>query len=247
MYTGNEMGDELLLRSDRSKSSEGYEDSELTSFLNRAQYSYLISVLSGINPKMDSFEENELRSQGLSELIENYNTTTFDNNFESPWPNNYLVTLPSDFWLPIAEKVTIDQTDCVTGFGAGLEVVPISHNEFNLQEKNPYRKPYFKNNEGLVWRMVYNRDNDGNTDSSARTVKRAHIFANGAFSPTYYFLRYLKNPPQIVVDFTTTSNQRNCVLDSDVQENIIDIAVRMLKTASDVQETNNLQSFEKLS
>tara|TARA_R110000868_G_scaffold363462_2_gene625746 strand:- start:2789 stop:3532 length:744 start_codon:yes stop_codon:yes gene_type:complete len=246
MYTGNEMGDELLLRLDRMsiQSSRGYEYHELSSFLNRAQYSHVISVLTGLNPRMESFEETELRSQGLSELVkEDSKVPTGVSNL---YDNSYLVELPSDFWLFIAEKCIIDKNLLSTETPANLKIEPKSHNEFNKQEKNPFRKPYFNGNEGLIWRIQHFRVEDGYEDLDDLSLKRITLITDSSFSPVTYNFRYLRKPPKIVVDFDTTTNQRNCVLNTEVQDTIIDLAAKMIKTTTDRQEVNNLQPYEKL-
>lgn len=246
MYTGNEMGDELLLRLDRMgiESSRGYESPELSSYLNRAQYSHLISILTGLNPRMESFEETELRSQGLSELIrEDVKVPVAETNL---YDNSFLVELPTNFWLFIGERCIIDKNLCGTETPATLKVEPKSHNEFNKQEENPFRNPYFNGNKGLIWRIQHFKTNDGYLDATETTVKRITLVTNSSFSPITYKFRYLRIPPQIVVDFDTTTNQRNCVLNTEVQDSIIDLASKLIKTSTDREEVNILQPYEKL-
>lgn len=246
MYTGNEMGDELLLRLDRMgiQSSRGYESSELSSYLNRAQYSHIISVLTGLNPRMESFEETELRTQGLSELIrEDSKVPTVTTNI---FPNSYLVTLPTDFWVFIAERSDIDKSLCNSEENASIKVEPISHNNYNKQIENPYRKPYFNGNKGLLWRLQHFKLSDGYEDETIINEKRVTLITDGTYSPLLYKFRYLRIPPKIVVDFDTPTNQRNCVVNTEVQDAIIDLASKFIKTSTDRQEVNILQPYEKL-
>lgn len=258
MYTGNEMGDELLLRLDRMdlKTSRGWEDDELSAFLNRAQIAHIQSILTKLNPKLEAFDETELRKQGLSELIRfNQNSSPVPQNSDvlgseaDVFDNSYTFEMPEDFWFPITERCQIDQILCSqlpAEKAAVLPVVPVTNDEYNLQIKNPYRRPFFKNDEGLVWRIQFNRADDGYDDESVRTVKRAVLITDGTFAPVVYRFRYLRVPPKVVVDFDNSANQKNCVLDFDVQEAIIDLAVKIIKEVSDRQQVQILQPFEKL-
>ena len=67
--TANEMADRVLIQIDRM--AAGYEDSELSAILNKAQYQFIKSNQSPLtNPKREGLEESEVRNQGFSALVD---------------------------------------------------------------------------------------------------------------------------------------------------------------------------------
>lgn len=216
--TANEMKEEFLLKLDRlgSKRSKGYEDSEISILLTTSQWEYCTGILTN---ESKTLEETEITSHGFGNLIKPFSFTPSINS-DSFNENSYLVELPSDFWLILSEKVVINKYLCGTEKYANLPVKPISHNEINQNEKNPYKKPYYNNDEGLVWRLVYN-NND--------TIQRLELISGDDFTITTYKAKYLIKPPSIVVDTETTTNQINCILNERQQIDIINLAVNLTK------------------
>lgn len=236
----NEMAEELLLQLDRigSQRSKGYEDSELSTFLTDGQWSYINQAISKFNLRKQSFEETELRRQGLSELINNYSQTSITINSDTFNDNSFLVEMPSDFWLPISEKVSCTKEICGADQTKKLAIIPVSHDEINQNENSPYKKPYYNEIGGLVWKIQLAK----NTIDSD---KRIELISDGSYSLDKYHLRYIKTPPNIVVDRETTANQVNCILDENIQKIIINLSVKLIKEASERPQLNNISPIEK--
>ena len=245
--TANEMADNLLIQLDRAASggSPGYEDVELSAILTKAQYHFVKSIISPLtNMKREGMEESEVRNQGLSALTTATSLTpsiAASNNLT----NGVFVNLPEDFMLSILEQAVITKLDC-NSVPLTVPVWVISHNEYNQLVSNPYKKPFAKKYEGLIWRLQIGRENDGNLSIASQTAKRHELVTDGTFSVTTYKLRYLKTPPKIVVDFSNTALQRHCILDEATHEAVIEIAVKMLKTITDRQVIPNIQSIENI-
>lgn len=243
----NEMADRLLLEIDRmaSSTSPGYEPAELSMILTKAMNYYVKSTLSPLtNAKREGIEESEVRNQGFSALIKT-STLTPSANTATNLANGVFVDLPEDFMLAILEEATISAVDCHNE-NLKVEVLVISHNEYNRTRKNPYRKPYASKENGLVWRLQVGRTVTGELPSAAQTPKRHELLTDDSFTVSSYFLRYVMVPPEIVVDFDNTANQRHCILDESTHFAILDIASKMLRTAVDRQLVPNMPTVDAI-
>lgn len=254
--TASEMHYEVVVGYEKinSNSAPGISDSEMSIMLSKAQLHFVQSRINPIlNTKREGLEETEVRMQGLSALISTANINTLFNGADN-LPNGSFVTLPSDFMYSILETCDISAINCFTKNPAtDVPVYVISHNDYIKLNANPYKKPYFNGYEGLVWRLVYSRQNTGYADQSmisfdantgyyvlqGQTGKRHELITDSSFSITNYFLRYLKLPRGIVTLYNgdgSTTRQVNCELDESTQWAIIDITIDMLKDS--VQQPN---------
>lgn len=243
--TANEMADRVLIQIDRM--AAGYEDSELSAILNKAQYQFIKSNQSPLtNIKREGIEESEVRNQGFSALVDSALLTPAGASATDNLTNGVFVDLPTDFMLPIFEEVTVSATDCNDNY-LSIPVDVISHNQYNKIVSNPYRKPFVDKSGGTVWRLQVGRESDGNDPiASPQTAKRHELVTDGTFSVTSYKLRYLKTPPEILVDFSTPNNQRNCILDESTHEAIVGIASDLLMSATGRQVIPNIQPIQNI-
>ncbi len=242
--TANQMADKLELRTDRMASSApSYTDSELGQILTTAQWMFVKQIVSPkTNSKGEGLEETEIRMQGLSTLVDNHSASTSSNQ-TGVLTNGVFYDLPLDFYITLSEEAVTNIDDCTDTADVPAKVrvpiKPVTHDEYNKWKNNFYKKPHVTGTDGLVWRLTFSREEDGSNDISTQTNKRHELLTDGTFTITSYRVRYLKNPPSITVDFDTTSNQRNCVLDESTHETIIDIAKKLLKEDTDRQELVN--------
>src|SRR6056297_653193 len=98
--TANEMADELELKLDRSSSfgSPGYEDFELSSVLTEAQNLFVKKFIDKKNDrKFESFEETEIRGQGLSALLSRGISLSPSSGQIGTFQNGTYFDLPEDF------------------------------------------------------------------------------------------------------------------------------------------------------
>ena len=253
--TANQMANRLEYLVDRTSSagSPGFEDVELSALLTKAMWQFIKQTISPLtNPKGQGIEESEIRNQGFSNLIAFKREATSIQTSDS-LTNGYFVDLPTDFMYTLSEEVVTNTLKCnslTTYVVCDVEV--ISHNDYMAQRNNPYRKPRIKNDAGRVWRMQIGRTTDGedvlalDTSSPDRTAKRHEIITDGNFTIGAYKFRYLKYPPTIVVDFTTATNQKNCILDDATHEPIIEIAADILRQATDRQTVRNAPPIQNL-
>lgn len=217
--TANEMADELevLFNKVTNNDAPGYEDTELSTVLTKAQERFVFQTYAGTNKLREAFEETEKRRKDLNELISNSELTTGSSNQTGALPNGTLYDMPTDFMYAVSEQVTISSSDeCING--ARIKVKPITHDLYAENIDNPFKQP----SEELVWRLDYSRV------TASTDPKRHELITDGSYTISKYHVRYLRQPPNIVVDRTTTANQVNCILNETTHRRIIDIAVELL-------------------
>lgn len=248
--TANEMANELDQQVDRATSfgSPGYEDVDYSSVLTDAMHVYIKQFIDRKNNrKGESLEETEVRSQGLSALIERA-VLTASTDQTGVFTNGQFYDLPSDFMYTIHEDGTIDKnicTDGVTRINTIFNVV--SHDEVSRLSKNKYKKPYFTTyGDAMTWRLVFSREVSGENPSAVATAKRHQLVTDGTYNIESYAINYLINPPNIVVDRDTAAAQRNCILDESTHLPIIDIARSLLLERVREQDLVNTMSSKDL-
>ena len=237
--TANQMWENVLVTYDAlySQSAPGFVSEEASVLMTKAQWYYLLQRL---NPKsnrnQEGFEETEIRIQEFAVLVTDaQNATPSVEELPQPdqvgvLPGEKLWALPTNMMLPIYESVTVNVHICGTSSYARITVVPISHDEYNLNFYNPYKRPWTDGTEGVVWRLEHGVKTISGVKRKIFGLITNDIAPNN-FSVTNYYLRYLRYPNDIIVDIDTPSNQINCELDSLTHQGICDIAVKLLSAA----------------
>lgn len=253
--TANQMADGVELILDRSSTfgSPGYEDFELSSVLNMAEVLYIKKFYDELNNrKGKGFQEIEIRNQGLGALIKDAPSLTPSASQVGVITNSNVVgkffDLPSDHMYTIYEECVIDKTECGTeGTPIYAYVVPISHNEMQRFNWSKYKRPYFKSyGDARVWRSEFSRQVDGVSPTNPATAKRHELFTDGTFNITTYHMRYIKNPKQIVVDRTTSTNQRNSELDESTHLVIVQMAADLMMERVKEQKMQIIEPLKEL-
>lgn len=182
-------------------SSPGITPVELSKIVTKVQDELVIKTYgSKSNSLQEGFEESEKRIEDLGELVRYKNYTSFsagflDNSVEVLLPNT-LLSNPTDFsdvyWLTIFEEALINKLDCSIVNNTTKYVKPlvedITHGQLAVALKDPFRKPFFKNNNSKVLKLR----------SEGRKVL---LITDGSFTITKYTLGYIKKPSPI--DLTT--------------------------------------------
>jgi len=214
---------------------------EKSVYLTKAQ---LEIVKNYYNPKgnkyQEGFESTEKRRNDLKNLIKNYVTSTVINSDNKISESSVLFEIPNDTFLIIYEKAIISSSDkCLDGIG--VQVIPKTYDEYNIQINNPFKSPNSKN----IWRLDYN-------DIPSKTVELI-----SKYSILKYQIRYIKYPkPIILVDLDNDpeyssdnlsiegeTNVMTCELSSSIHDEILDRAVQL--AALDYKD-GNLQSKVQL-
>ena len=237
--TANEMWANVLVTYDAlySQSAPGFEDAEASILLTKAQWYYISQTLNPKNNRnQEGFEETEVRIQGLAALLKDGDQATdpptdVGVNQVGALPNERLFRLPVDFMLAVYESATTNVPVCGTTSTYGrIPVIPISHDEYNLNIGNPYKNPWTDGTQGIIWRLE-NRPQFIPPIVGAPQYKIHGLITDGSFTITKYFLRYLKKPEDINVDNITPANQSNSELADFTHQAICDIAIKLLSAA----------------
>lgn len=207
--------------------SPGYTTIELSNIVSEAQESLIIKKYSPQSNRLkEGFEETEKRIEELGDLVvyKNYttfNTGNFDNSVYITLPNT-LLTNSNDYsdvyWFTIYEQCTSNQLDCTiednTTVYVKPDVVEISHDEFKLAERNPFRKPFIKGSEGRVFRLR----------SGSRKYQ---LITDGTFTITNYMLGYIKKP--LPIDLNINIGDTVCQLNDSFHRELLHETVQLAK------------------
>lgn len=147
------------------------------------------------------------------------NTSLVASKFHS---DSKFFAVPEDVWFLLSEYIN-DQ----------VRVIPVTHDEFNINKNNPFKKP----NADKAWRL--------DIANTVGTDNIREIIYPGTIST--YTIRYLKKPIPIILESLAPYGRTidgltaatGCVLSTEIQRDIIELAVKKAKLA---YEENSLQN-----
>jgi len=220
--TAAEMKDEFLILYDKITNFDapGYEDDEISRFLSRAQERLILHLYNPLGNKYNTgFEGSEQRRKDLSELMRNATITVPSVSQVGVNTNGTFFDLPNDFLYAVSEEVlTASSNPCFDG--NSIVVKPITHDEYTINKKNPFKKPY----RDLIWRMDFSRTVVGTNP------KRHELITDGNYTVAAYNVRYLRRPQPIIVGVNTIEGlvgPLDCELDAITHRAIVDEAVAL--------------------
>lgn len=186
--------------------------SDIEMFLNNAQE----LLIRKYNETFQKDEESRLYLQKLIRTVRYDNTTYYQNTTNVE--NGYYFPLPSDLKFIVMEEAS--QTKAGVTYRSRVE--SISNIHFNLNDLNPFKKPY----EDLVWRMSYG------LNGSSVEAKTSQIITGTGFTLVYYYVHYIKYQVPIVFATNTTSE-----LDETCHYQLIDTAVDLILEREKIAQT----------
>ena len=231
-----------LLYDNASKGAPGLDLYEKSVFLTTAQDQIVKEAYSGATGTGIAFEGNERRRRQLSELVKNFkainplsDTVSVDDEPENLTNTSQFFALPGDLMYIVLEKVKLKSTDkCLNN--KIIPVKPVTHDEFQNENDNPFRKP----NKRKAWRLDLYRSGNG---------QKAELFAPAEIRE--YQIRYVKRPrPILLTNFESeddlaglnltvdgTNVARTSELNTEIHRDILTRAVQLAVLAS---RENNL-------
>lgn len=188
---------------------------EIDLILNQAQDRYVKQRYGITNPKRQSFEETQKRTEDLKQLVVNAVLAPAATAADNITTNAVFVTLPTDHWFIIQERCQISYDDCkeepVLTY---VKVKPIQHNEFDEAIINSFRKP----DKTKVLRLM----EDG----------RVELIHGDNITIISYRLRYLKEPVRVDINNNITFE-----LSEHTHTEIIDEAVKIALEGIEAKRT----------
>lgn len=225
--TTNEFSNEFDIHynSIATNDSPGLDLYEKSIYLTRAQ---LEIVNNYFNPQGNKygkgFEQSSKRRNDLNELIRNHKSTTQLSSDDGISVNSKFFKIPNNTFIIIQEKAKIRTSDkCIND--TYLKVIPKTHDEFNRQEDNPFKKP----NKNKIWRLDYYTHIGSNKNIELVTP----------YDVTEYKMRYILYPePIILTDLLSAfpsetltidgvSQEQTCKLSQSIHREILNRAVEL--------------------
>lgn len=199
------------------------DEYEKSLYLTKAQLEIVKNYYDALsNRKQKGFESTEKRRNDLKQLIKDYkNSASFVNSL-GIHPNSKFYNIPSDTFLIINEKAKVLNSGC--DLNKIINIKPISHDEFNIQVDNPFKRP----DRNLAWRLDISNINNNKVVEIVST-----------FGQLEYQMRYLKYPkPIILVNLATAFPLENltidgqiisstCELDEEIHREILDRSIEL--------------------
>ena len=210
-----------------SNQAPGLDLYEKSVFLTKAQLEIVKNYANGLGNKYrQGFENTSKRRVDLKELIVSH-TSNFKltDNVNSINSKSIFFLIPNDVFLIIQESAKLVSNDaCVNG--KYVTVIPKTHDEYNVQINNPFKRP----NKKLVWRLDFKTLNTGNKNVELLTSEK---------SISEYKVRYLKYPEPIILTNLDTAFQgeglsidgktaeQTSRLDESIHREILDRAIEI--------------------
>lgn len=188
---------------------------EIDLLLNQAQDRIVKQRYGSINPKRQSFEETQKRTEDLKNIVKTviltpqpYVSTNIDTNAR-------YCLLQSDHWFIVQERVKLRYSCNGVQTDTMVEVRPIQHLEFDKVVKDPFKKPDLTK----VLRLM----DDGKVEL---------IFAPNT-SIVEYRLRYLRQPVRMDLNAGT-----DCELSEHLHDEIVSEAIKIALETIEAKRNN---------
>ena len=210
-----------------SNQAPGLDLYEKSVFLTKAQLEIVKNYANGLGNKYrEGFENTSKRRADLKELIHSYTSNIkIENDANAVDSKSVFFLIPKDVFLIIQESAKLISTDsCINGTYAN--VVPKTHDEYNIQKNNPFKRP----DKSTVWRLDFHTLSTGNANVELLTSEKGI---------SEYKVRYLKYPePIILTNLNETfggeglsidgkTNEQTCKLGENIHREILDRAVEI--------------------
>ena len=223
---------DILYNGIANNSAPALDAFEKSYYLSKAQ---LQLVLNYFNPKgnkyQTGFEGSTIRRGDLKNLIVGA-TATDVNTLNKPGlsSTSQFATLNDDILYIIQEQAKVRHVDDDPCYNNKyIKVKPVTHDEYNIQIENPFKRP----DNTIIWRLDYQSTGSGSI---------VELIPGTGFSITEYAYRYIKFPdPIILVDLDAIflneglsidgiTAAQTSALSEGIHERILDRAVELAST-----------------
>lgn len=234
---------DLLYDNIATKGAPGLDEYEISVLLTLAQEELVKNYNNPESNKLnEGFENSSKRRTDLKELIRDYKTTSQILSDKGISENSTFFVIPDDVFVIKSESVII--TDPICG-KINATVVPKTHDEYETQKDNPFKKP----SKDKVWRLDYNSTEPG--QNVVELISELPI--------EKYNMRYLKRANPIILtdlnagDFLDSgltileqTQQQTSELDPSIHSEIVRRAVELATLSYKENNLNNiLQLYQR--
>jgi len=205
-----------------TQSAPNIDDYELSVYLTKAQLEIVKNYYDpSSNRKKRGFENSEKRRVDLKELVKEFNTNTVLTTNIKLTNESKVFKIPDDVFIIIYESAKCNINNCGE---KQLNIVPKTHDEFNIQYSNPFKRP----NKNKIWRLDISKINN---DKVVELISDYNI--------NEYKIRYIKYPKPIIISDLNTifpnenlsisgfSTMQQCELNQEIHSEILDRAVEL--------------------
>lgn len=189
---------------------------EIDLLLNQAYKRWVKQRYGNTNPKRESFEETQKRTEDLKNVVKTAVLTPQAYSVDNIDTNSRFVVLPTDHWFNVQERVKLSYTCGGSSTEEYVQVRPIQHVEFDNVISDEFKKP----DNTKVLRLMDNG-------------KVEIIYASGT-SVVEYRLRYIKQPVTVSlttgVTFETSEHTHQEIVDEAIKIALEDIEAKRSNT-----------------
>ena len=186
----SELKEEFNLRYNNAlEGAPGLDTFEISSYLTVAQEQLVKVYYDATKDPSTSFELNEKARRVLNELVKDEKITSQLSSSRGLVSESLFYELSNNAMYIVLETATIDSAISLYD-GKVIQVLPVTHDEFMVSYRNPFRKP----NKNKAWRLDISKENSKTTVEiiSAENLKS-------------YNVRYISYPSPIIVEDLTTA------------------------------------------
>ena len=219
---------DILYNGIANNSAPALDAFEKSYYLTKAQ---LQLVLNYFNPQgnkyQTGFEGSTIRRGDLKNLIVGATSTSVNNTLLGLDSNSQFFQLNDDILYIIQEQAKVTHSNLCYN-DTYIKVKPVTHDEYNIQIENPFKKP----DNTIIWRLDY----------QSTIAPIVELIPGTGFTVSEYAYRYIKYPdPIVLVDLATTFSGEGlsidgitavteCALSEGIHERILDRAVELAST-----------------
>ena len=220
----SEIKEEFNLRyNNAAEGAPGLDTFEISSYLTIAQEQYVKLNYDATKDPSTSFEAKEKSRRVLNELVKNEKISSPTASSRGLVGKSSFYELINDPMYIVLETVTFAEDDPKLK-GKTVEVKPVTHDEFMLAYRNPFRKP----NSNRAWRLDVSKENELTT-----------VEIISEYIVSSYNVRYVAYPDPIIIGDLNSSEDvaglgltiqgktevAGCTLAALTHRDIINIAV----------------------
>jgi len=210
-----------------------FNEYEKSLYLTKAQEELVLSLYTGRNSSLQSFEETEELRRYLSDLVMEAELSPLTSSSGKPLgldSRSKFFTLPSDLWFITYESVLLTEGKCEGH--TTMQVVPVTQDEYHRIRKNPFRGA----NDRRALRLDLSENN-------VEIVCKYEV--------SEYYIRYLKRLSPIILEdlpngitIGHSDIETPCELHEGLHQRILELAVRMALQSKGIgiESQNNRQS-----